>query len=83
MNVKEANKNFPNHNWILAELPDGYIDSVTECENVEGMYITAEGGEAYEEGELKFLDDNYLKLKLETLINNFSKDKIVKFLNEL
>ena len=75
-------KQFPNA--CLAKLPDGYTEYVFPLENdAKGVYLTVEGGEAFDEEELEFLDENYLKNKIKELLRVYSKENILKVVEEL
>lgn len=76
MTVEEANKQFPNYTWVLAKLPDGEIDAVSEVEGAEGCYLTAEDGYPYDEDELVFVDETYLNEKLKQILSAYTMEQV-------
>ena len=83
MSIEEAKKRQPEYDWVLAKLPDGYIDAVFTNPEIEPTYISAEDGEAFDEDELEFIDDFYLRSKLSRLLDGFSKEEILECLNSI
>ena len=76
MTVDDAKKEFPEYTWIMAVLPTGEFDAVSEIEGAEGCYLTAEGAYAYDEDELVFIDEIYLNSKLKQILNAFTMEQV-------
>ena len=83
MTVEEANKQLPNYTWVMAKLPTGEFDAVSEVEGAEGCYLTAEDGYAYDEDELVFVDETYLNLKLKQILGAYTMEQIRKELDKI
>lgn len=79
MTLEQANKQFPNYKWVLAKLPDSYIDCVTEVE--DGIFLSAEDGASYDTEELEFIDDEWIKFHMKSLLKIFSYEKLAEILN--